>query len=80
VPPVNLPVLTPRCARLSRPSLFPHISTRQELDEIAGNLLDAMKQGIVSVDIDQTYPLTEAAQAHVDLEARKTTGQTVLLP
>ncbi len=80
VPPVNLQVLSPRCAMLSRPSLFPHISTRRELEEVAGNLLDAVKQGIVSVDIDQTYPLAEAAQAHADLEARKTTGQSVLLP
>jgi len=80
VPPFDLSVLTPRCARISRPSLFPHIATRQELDEVAGNLLDAMATGVVKVDINQTYPLAEAAQAHADLEARKTTGQTVLLP
>jgi len=80
VPPFDLSVLTPRCARISRPSLFPHIATRPELDEVAGNLLDAMATGVVKVDINQTYPLAEAAQAHADLEARKTTGQTVLLP
>jgi NADPH2:quinone reductase len=80
VPPVNLQVLSPRCAMLSRPSLFPHIATRAELDDVAGNLLDAVRRGIVTVDIDQTYPLAEAARAHADLEARKTTGQTVLLP
>jgi NADPH2:quinone reductase len=80
VPPFDLSVLTPRCARLSRPSLFPHISTREELEEIAGNLLDAMADGVVKVDINQTYALADAAQAHADLEARRTTGQTVLLP
>lgn len=80
VPPVNLQVLSPKCARLSRPSLFPHIQTRAELDEIAGNLLGAMADGIVEVDINQTYPLAEAARAHAELEARKTTGQSVLLP
>jgi len=80
VPPVNLQVLSPQCARLSRPSLFPHLTTRQDLDEISGNLLDAMAKGIVKVDINQTYPLAEAARAHADLEGRKTTGQTVLLP
>lgn len=80
VPPVNLQVLSPKCARLSRPSLFPHLTTRQDLDEISGNLLDAMAKGIVKVDINQTYPLAEAARAHADLEGRKTTGQTVLLP
>ena len=80
VPPFDLSVLTPRCARLSRPSLFPHIATRAELDEVAGNLLGAMADGVVKVDINQTYALADAAQAHADLEARKTTGQTVLLP
>lgn len=80
VPPFDLSVLTPRCARLSRPSLFPHIATRGELEEIAGNLLDAMAEGVVKVDINQTYALADAAQAHADLEARRTTGQTVLLP
>ena len=80
VPPVELPVLTPRCARLSRPSLFPHIATRDELDEVAGNLLDAIAAGVMRAEIDQTYPLADAARAHVDLEARRTTGQTVLVP
>ncbi|MEO1090757.1 MAG: quinone oxidoreductase [Pseudomonadota bacterium] len=80
VPPVNIGVLTPKCARVSRPSLFPHIATREELDEIAGNLLGAIADGTVKVDVNQTYPLAEAARAHADLEARKTTGQTVLLP
>lgn len=80
VPPVNLQVLSPRCARLSRPSLFPHIATRADLDEIAGNLLHAMASGIVKVDINQTYPLAEAARAHAELEGRSTMGQSVLLP
>jgi NADPH2:quinone reductase len=39
-----------------------------------------MARGVVKVDINQTYALADAAQAHADLEARKTTGQTVLLP
>ncbi len=80
VAPFDLGVLSPRCARLSRPSLFPHISTREDLDEVSGNLLDAMTKGIVKVDVNQTYPLAEAARAHAELEGRKTTGQSVLLP
>jgi NADPH:quinone reductase and related Zn-dependent oxidoreductases len=80
VPPVDLTKLTPRCARLSRPSLFPHIATRAELEEIAGHLFGAMADGVVRADIHQTYPLAEAARAHADLEARRTTGQSVLLP
>ncbi|MFW5679373.1 MAG: quinone oxidoreductase family protein [Pseudomonadota bacterium] len=80
VPPLNLQVLSPKCARISRPSLFPHIATRDELDEVSGNLLEAIAQGVVKVDINQTYPLAEAARAHADLEGRKTTGQTLLIP
>jgi NADPH:quinone reductase len=80
VPALNLQVLTPKCARISRPSLFPHLATRAELDEVSGNLLSAIQAGIVKVDINQTYPLAEAARAHADLEGRKTTGQTIFLP
>ncbi|TVQ38934.1 MAG: quinone oxidoreductase [Geminicoccaceae bacterium] len=80
VPPFDIARLTPRCARISRPSLFPHIATREELDEVSTNLLQAMADDIVKVDINQTYPLAEAARAHEELEGRKTTGQSVLLP
>ncbi len=80
VPPVNLQALSPKCARISRPSLFPHLATRTDLDEVSGNLLAAMAEGVVKIDINQTYPLAEAARAHAELEGRKTTGQSVLLP
>ncbi|MGF1563392.1 MAG: quinone oxidoreductase [Geminicoccaceae bacterium] len=80
VPPVNLPVLSPKCIALSRPTLFGYISTPDELGDVAGNLFDAMRSGAVRVDINQTYPLADAAQAHRDLEGRKTTGQTLLIP
>ena len=42
--------------------------------------MDVVAKGVVTIEIGQTYPLSEAAQAHRDLEARKTTGSTVLLP
>ncbi|HEY8539414.1 MAG TPA: quinone oxidoreductase, partial [Steroidobacteraceae bacterium] len=65
---------------LTRPTLFHYIATRAELEKAAQELFDVVKRGIVSVRIGQTYPLSEVAQAHRDLEARKTTGSTVLLP
>ena len=64
----------------SRHSLLRHLATPAELDEVAGNLLDAMAEGAGQVDIDQTDALADAARAHADLEGRKTTGQTLLRP
>jgi NADPH2:quinone reductase len=47
---------------------------------MADDLFDVVGRGAVTIRIDQRYPLAEAAQAHRDLEARKTTGSTVLMP
>jgi NADPH2:quinone reductase len=65
---------------LTRPSLMAYVATRQELVESATALFDVVGRGIVKIEINQTYPLQEAAQAHRDLEQRKTTGSTILLP
>ncbi len=64
---------------LTRPVLFHFIRTRAELTAAAGELFDAMENGM-SVRIGQTYALENAEQAHLDIEARLTTGSTVLLP
>ncbi len=64
---------------LTRPVLFHFIQTRAELTAAAGELFDAMENGM-SVRIGQTYALENAEQAHLDIEARLTTGSTVLLP
>ena len=64
----------------TRPTLATHIATRELLDEGAGRLFAAVTDGLLHIQINQTYPLSETAQAHRDLEARKTTGSTVLLP
>jgi NADPH2:quinone reductase len=80
VPPINIAVLAPKCVALSRPQVFPYIADRKDLLETAQNLFSAMRKGIVRADINQTYPLAEAARAHQDLESRRTTGQIVLLP
>ena len=65
---------------LTRPTLFHYIASRAELHKGAQELFDVVKRSIVTVKIGQTYPLKDAAQAHRDLESRKTTGSTVLLP
>ena len=65
---------------LTRPSLFAYIADRKELDAAARALFRVVASRKVRLHIGQRYPLAEAAQAHRDLEARKTTGSTVLLP
>lgn len=65
---------------LTRPSLFAYIAKREDLETSARELFAAVKSGKVKLRIGQRYSLAEAAQAHRDLEARKTTGSTVLLP
>ncbi len=65
---------------LTRPSLFDFIATRADLEAGAGELFALLESGAVKVHIGQTYPLAEAARAHRDLEARRTTGSTLLLP
>lgn len=65
---------------VTRPTLFTYTSTRKDLEDVAKSLFKVVKSGKVKITIDQTYALKDAAQAHRDLESRKTTGQTVLLP
>jgi len=81
VPPVNIGILAQKGSLfLTRPTLGNYIATREELETAARELFSVIKKGAVKIKINQTYPLREAAQAHVDLQNRKTTGQTVLLP
>jgi NADPH2:quinone reductase len=65
---------------LTRQTLFTHIATRETNQQMADDLFDVVLSGAVKIRIDQRYPLADVAQAHRDLEARKTTGCTVLLP
>ncbi len=65
---------------VTRPTLDTHVASREELVNTANDLFDVVGRGIVKLEINQTYALKDAAQAHRDLEARKTTGSTVLLP
>ena len=65
---------------LTRPTLFTHIATREATQAMADDLFAVVGSGQVKIRIDQRYALADAAQAHRDLEARKTTGSTVLMP
>ena len=64
----------------TRPSLGSYTATRKDLVETAKDLFDVVSSGKVKIAINQTYPLADAAKAHHDLEARLTTGSTLLLP
>ena len=65
---------------LTRPTLFHYIPTRAALVRAASEMFDLVAKSVIGVHIGQSYPLQDAARAHVDLEARRTTGSTVLLP
>lgn len=80
VAPVNIAVLAPKVIALSRPQVFPYIAERADLLESAGNLFNAIRKGAVRPQINHIYALADAATAHRDLEARRTTGQIILKP
>ncbi len=65
---------------LTRPSLFNYIATRDDLVRRAGEVLAWIQKGELKLRIGATFPLAEAAQAHRDLEGRRTTGKVLLLP
>ena len=81
VPPMAPLELTKRGSLfLTRPTLFHYIPTRASLVRAASEMFDLVAKSVISVQIGQSYPLQEAARAHIDLEARRTVGSTVLLP
>ncbi|MCB1509611.1 MAG: quinone oxidoreductase [Hyphomicrobiaceae bacterium] len=65
---------------VTRPTLFTYTAGRQQLVDNANDLFDVVTKGAVKIAVNQTYALADAAQAHRDLESRKTTGSTVLKP
>ncbi len=65
---------------LTRPTLFDYVVTTEELDQSAGALFEVINSGAVKIGIGQTFPLSQARQAHEALEGRETTGSTLLLP
>jgi NADPH2:quinone reductase len=65
---------------ITRPSLMTYTAKRNDLEQMAAHLFAMVESGKIKIDIHQRYPLSEVAQAHRDLEARKTTGSTILIP
>ncbi len=81
VPPLDPQVLNAKGSLfLTRPTLGHYIATREELLERSTAVLTAVADGTLDVQIDQTFPLTDAAAAHRYLEARQTKGKVLLLP
>lgn len=81
VPPFNLGILAQKGALfITRPTLVHYTASREDLVKAARELMGVVKSGAVKIHVNQTYPLREAAQAQNDLEGRKTTGSTVLIP
>ena len=81
VPPVSLLELARRGSLfLTRPTLFHYIASKGELKRAARELFEVIASGAVKIRIGQTYALADAQVAHRDLEARRTTGSTVLIP
>ncbi len=81
VPPFAPGMLGPKGSLyVTRQTLFTHIATREATQAMADDLFAVVSSGAVKIRIDQRYALADAAQAHSDLEARKTTGSTVLMP
>lgn len=81
VPPLDLILLSQKGSLfVTRPTLMNYTAKRADLEVLGADLFEMVGAGKVRIEINQTYPLAEAAQAHRDLEARKTTGSTILLP
>jgi NADPH2:quinone reductase len=57
-----------------------YVHDRPMLENMAKDLIARVESGQVKIEVNQRYPLADAAQAHIDLESRKTTGSTVLMP
>ena len=65
---------------ITRPTLFSYAAKRADLEEMAADLFDMVGSGKIKIEINQVYKLAEAARAHTELEARKTTGSSILVP
>src|SRR5579871_1646977 len=81
VPPVDLGVLSAKGSLyLTRPTMATYTTKRADLEQVCADLFSVVESGAVKIRVNQTFPLEHAAEAHRALEARQTTGSTVLLP
>jgi NADPH2:quinone reductase len=79
--PVDIGILAQKGSLfLTRPTLGTYTAKRADLIKVANDLFDVVKKGVVKIEVSQTFPLKNAADAHRALESRKTTGSVVLLP
>jgi NADPH2:quinone reductase len=81
VPPFSLTELASRGSLyITRPTLGHYAATRADLEAMAADLFGMVTSGKVKIEVNQKFPLADAAKAHIALESRKTTGSTILLP
>jgi len=81
VPPLDLGLLAAKGSLyLTRPTLTTYTAKRSDLERVSADLFAVVGSGVVKIEVNQTFSLKDAAAAHTALEARKTTGSTVLLP
>jgi len=81
IPPVDLGIFAQKGSlKFTRPTLMTYTAKKADLNAMAADLFDVVGKGAVKVAINQTYALADAVKAHEDLEGRKTTGSTILLP
>ncbi|KAH7853231.1 hypothetical protein Vadar_000296 [Vaccinium darrowii] len=78
--PLPLTALAAKSLFLTRASMFSYTTTRDELLEAAGEVFSNIGSGVLRIRVNHKYPLSQAAQAHEDLESRKTSGSVVLIP
>lgn len=81
IPPFEPAILSQKGSLFfTRPSLMHYTAKPEDLQTSASEVFEAVMSGAVRISVNRTYPLKDAAQAHRDLEARKTTGSSILLP
>ncbi len=81
VPPVNIGLLGAKGSLyITRPTVFTHLATRESAQAMADAVFGMVSSGAIRIPIEQRYALKDVQQAHKDLEARKTTGTTILIP
>src|ERR1700722_6727467 len=81
VPPIEIGILGAKGSLyLTRPTLPTYTAKRADLETVANDLFSVVTSGAVKIQVNQTFPLAEAAKAHIALESRQTTGSTVLIP
>ena len=81
IPPVDLGIFAAKGSlKFTRPTLMTYTAKKSDLDVMAADLFDVVAKVVVKIAINQTYALADVVQAHKDLEGRKTTGSTILMP